>query len=117
MKKIVFVFTSLFLFAACSSDAEGGADLTAAQDISLEDLKDACGCIDAVNMIADNVLKLVENPEEMSREQERQAMDLMSKTEDIRDYCMEDLDIPVEEFEACDNFKEMSRKMDKLDSM
>lgn len=114
MKKIVL---SLSVIAALAVTSCGGGS---AEDIKVEDLKDACGCVDAMNVVADEVITVIDkfdSEEELEKDEEamKKIDALEDKFEEIEDYCEDELKLKKSDAEECESFKSFIEKMEKIE--
>ncbi|MCB9189847.1 MAG: hypothetical protein H6599_11280 [Flavobacteriales bacterium] len=114
MKKVLL---SLGVVATLAMTSCGGGS---AEDIKVEDLKDACGCVDAMNVVADDVLATVDkfdSEEELEKDEEavKKIDALEEKFEEIEDHCKDKLEVKKSDIEACDGFKTFVEKMEKIE--
>jgi len=115
MKKLVFVFA---VGALTLTSCGGGAKKAA--DIKVADIKDACGCMDAMNVVADEVLAAIEPFEtEDALEADEAALKSVEALEDkfgeVEDHCRKELKLEKSSLEACDGFKGFEEKMEKIE--
>lgn len=115
MKKIVLVIAiGSFALTSC-----GGAKKAA--DINVADINDACGCLDNMNIVAAEVVSLIE-PFETENELEadeaalKNLESLEDKFKEIEDRCRKGLELDKSELEACDGFKDFESKMETIEN-
>lgn len=115
MKKLVFVFA---VGAMALTSCGGGAKKAA--DIKVADLKDACGCVDAMDVVATEVLALIDPfATEDDLEKDEAAMKSMDALEDkfgeIEDHCRKSLKVEKDALKECDAFAGFETKMEKVE--
>lgn len=120
MKKLLlsFGFVASIMLISCGS----GDKSKTWEDINVSELEDACGCVDAMSIVAKEVLALMnkyDNEDELKENKE--DFDKFKKLEEkfngIDNRCDDELDIPKEEAEKCEGFEELSKIMDDIKDM
>lgn len=89
-----------------------------AEDIKVEDLKDACECVEATGIVADDIISFMDekggNPDEMEESDVKTAKDKFGKIEEIMNHCRTKLEVSRSDMKECSNYEEVDKKMDKL---
>ena len=97
---VAFLFTALVI--SCGNKAK---------DINVSEIKTECEVVDAVLIVTDEVLELVEavdSEEGASEAQKKEYKSLMEKAEELKDY-FEESDFSEKAFEKCPQYETMER--------
>jgi hypothetical protein len=117
MKKIILPLS----VAACMLATACGSKAKSAADINVKDLNTACECVDAMEIVFDETLALIdgktEDEIEADAELEKKVKALEEKYEEIEGHCLKDKQMKREDAEACPNFKQAKEKMDKIEKI
>jgi len=112
MKKVLIALTVIGLAGLTSC---GGGS---AADIKVEDLTDACGCAEAMETVADEVLDMgIENEDDMTEEQEKEIETLFDKFDEIEDHCKDEIKIKKSDMKECGNWDSLNEKMGKVEDV
>jgi hypothetical protein len=98
-----------------------GSNSKSAADINVSELDSACGCVDAMEVVFDEMLSLIDGKTEEQIDSDedikKQVKSLEDIYEKIEDRCMDELNFSREEAEACPNFNKAKEKMDKIEDI
>lgn len=108
MKKLVLMAGVALLFASCGSKS--------AEDVKVEDLKDACGCADAMLTVTNDIISFMDGKDvdEMSEEDEKTKEGKFKKIDEIMKHCMGELDVKESDIKECDAYDKVDENMDKI---
>ena len=116
MKKLILPITTILAlgFASC-----GGPSI---DDVDISEIKDACGCTDALNMIAEVVLAETENhtseKELLADPESKKVIEAAEqKSELVMKRCEFELKVDREAFTKCPIFKELEANSEKIRSV
>jgi chemotaxis protein histidine kinase CheA len=104
---VAFLFTALVI--SCEKTAK---------DINVSEIKTECEVVDAVLIVTDEVLELVEavdSEEGASEAQKKEYKSLMEKVEEL-EYYFEESDFSKKAFKKCPKFEILDSKMAKANS-
>lgn len=104
MKQIIMGAFALVVSIGMTSCGSGDGDPSS---IKTEDLKTACECVDAMELIADRQLELLEGEETDEAEKEYEGLE--EKMNEVNKHCRSEF--KKEEAEKCDNFESLMEKM------
>mgnify|MGYP007128794895 CR=1 FL=1 len=113
-----------FFLSSCNSYLGKKLTKKSADDIKVEELKDECDCIEALDIIANDYLDLVGNHDkksirEMSDEDqealEKKAEPIMNKMGEVNDYCDEKFGIDYRQFDNGSECKLYDDLMEKVE--
>lgn len=105
MKKLLVVATAAVFLASCGAKT--------ADDVKVEDIKDACGCVEAMNIIATDILDNIGDKTEEEVKEDEALKGKLEKLEKVGKKCRKDYE--KEEAEKCDEFKELEKTMKKFE--
>ena len=106
IKQILVAFLFATLVISCGNKAK---------DIDVKELKTECEALDAMMIVADETLELVEavdSEEGASEEQKKEYKLLGEKVEEIEDY-LEESDFSKKAFKKCPKYETLESKMKK----
>lgn len=87
------------LFASCGSKS--------AEDVKVEDIKDACGCADAFIVVANDILDVIGDKSENEMEEDKELMDKlepkMDKLQELEKKCRKELEVSKDEMLECNS--------------
>lgn len=106
MKKLFVLFIAGALLAGCGSES--------AEDINIEDLKTACDCVDAGNVIMTDILDAAGDKEENELEKDEAFMKKFEKMEALEKKCRKIA--KKSEMKECDGWKEFEGTMKKFEA-
>jgi myo-inositol-1-phosphate synthase len=107
IKQILVAFLFATLVISCGNKAK---------DINVKELKTECEALDAMLIVADEVVELVEavdSEEGASEEQKKEYKLLSEKAEEIQDY-LEESDFSKKAFKNCPKYETLERLEKKM---
>jgi hypothetical protein len=118
MKKLLLPIAILSLgIVSCGSKKKEKT----AEDIVVADLKTECDCVDAMSLVANETLLLIDKfptEEEMKKDQEASAKfeKMESKLKEIDNRCGKELNIKKEEAQKCAGWDVLNTTMEKIEA-
>lgn len=117
MKKLILpVFAALALgITSC-----GGPSL---DDVNVAEIKDACGCVDAMKTVSDVMVAEAEkhgnDAEKLQKDADSKKLfdEAGKKSMELMKKCSQDLKLEPADMEKCPNFKEFEASAKKLDGI
>jgi hypothetical protein len=117
MRKIVITLLVAASMLALSCGSKG----TSSADINVKELNTACECVDAMEVVFDEMLTLIdgktEDAIEADAELDKKVSALEEKYDEIESHCIKDKQMSRADAEACPNFKRAKEKMDKIEDI
>jgi len=130
MKKLIAVISlGLFTFSCTSHLAEKFGSASAS-DVDIEDIKDQCDCIDAIDIIASDFLSAVgdlekEDFDQLSDSQqenlEKKVEPIMEKREEVDRFCRNQYGVSSQNYESmangadCPGHKNLVGKLNEIE--
>ena len=117
MKKILLPIMAVVALTMTSC---GGASI---EDVNPDDIKDACGCVDAMQTVTDIMVGEADKYDKDADKLEANADSKklwesgMEKIEAIMKKCKKDLDVGRKEMKECDNYDAVDKNMDIIKDM
>jgi hypothetical protein len=105
MKKLFVLFIAGALLTGCGAES--------AEDINIEDLKTACDCVDAGNVIMTDILDAAGDKEENELEKDEAFMKKFEKMEALEKKCRKIA--KKSEMKECDGWKDFEGTMKKFE--
>lgn len=110
MKKLLLVATAAVFLASC-----GGKK---AEDVKVEDVKDACGCADAFVIIANDLLETLgdKSEKEISEDEDlqKEMEPKMKKLGELENKCRGELEVSMDEMKECNSeLEEIAKKFEE----
>jgi len=105
MKKLFVLFIAGSLLTGCGAES--------AEDINIEDLKTACDCVDAGNVIMTDILDAAGDKEENELEKDEAFMKKFEKMEALEKKCRKIA--KKSEMKECDGWKDFEGTMKKFE--
>ena len=105
---------------ALAMNSCGGASI---EDVNPEDIKDACGCTEAMQTVTDIMVAEADDYDRDADKMQENAdskklwEDGMEKIEAIMKKCRGDLDISKKDMKKCDNYDAVDKNMDIIKDM
>jgi hypothetical protein len=115
MKKIIITLSVALFIISCGSKAKSAAE------INVNELNTACECVDAMEVVFDETLALIEGKTEdeieADAELEKKVNALGEKYDEIEGHCLKAKQMKRADAEACPNFKQAKEKKDKIEEI
>ena len=127
MKKLFVLILTGLLLHSCNSYLGKKLSKKSAEDIKVEKIKDACDCIEALDIIAADYLDVVGKNDKESIDnmniKERQKFDkkeapIKAKREEVSSFCRKKFGISHSDFtrgSACKLYKDLKEKNDMIE--
>jgi len=110
MKKLFFPFS---VAVAVTLSSCGGDKPNKADDIKTSDLKSACDCVDAMEVILDEMAVIVnKEAADMKEEDKKEAEKLGKKIQEISAHCQKEF--KKEDAEKCSNAESLKKKGEEV---
>lgn len=109
MKNVMIALAAVATIGLTSCGGES------AEDIKVEDLKEACDCVDAMTTITDEMLSIVdgvEDEKDLSEDDKKKIETLSEKMQEVSKHCKSEFD--KDEAKDCDGADELKEKGEEL---
>ena len=122
MRKLL-IPVMVIAFVGFAASCGGKKKPKTAADIVVSELKDACGCVDAMDIVVGEMLPIAQKysgdgeMKDPSEEDKKKLEDLGKKLDEIGQRCEKDLNIPKADAEKCSGWGSLDGKMKEFEKM